>query len=134
MIKYTASVFLFVLALASASACSHNQRSAEHNGPVASGPARELSSAVDDLTAARCDLEQRCNHVGDGQTYENREACETKLHGSIASELNTSDCPHGIADSKLTACKNDIKAESCGNPIDAMSRWNACRKGAICAD
>ena len=125
--------FPVALALLGMSACSHEAKPTEHS-PTASAPARELSRAVDDLTGARCDLEERCNHIGSGQTYDNREACETKLHGSISDDLNTSDCPHGIADAKLDACLHDIKAEACGDPIEAMSRWNSCRKGQICAD
>jgi hypothetical protein len=120
--------------LVAGAACAHDQKPAENGGVVASAPARELSSAVDDLTDARCDLEERCKHIGADETYDNREACETKLHGSISDDLNTSDCPHGIADAKLTACLNEIKAEDCGDPIDAMSRWNSCRQGQICAD
>jgi hypothetical protein len=134
MIKLTVRVLPIALALLGASACSHAEKPAEHGRPAASAPARELSSAVHDLSDARCDLEERCNHVGAGQTYENREACETKMHGSIGDDLNTNDCPHGIADSKLSSCLSDIHAEKCGNPIEALSRWNACRKGEICAD
>ena len=134
MIKLTVRVLPIVLALLGSAACSHEGRPAASSTDAVSAPARELGSAVDDLTDARCDLEQRCNHVGTDQTYADREACESKLHGSISDDLNTSDCPHGIADSKLSACLNEIKAEECGDPIDAMSRWNSCRKGAICAD
>lgn len=123
------------IALFGISACSHEERPSEHNGiPGASAPARELSSAVNDVADARCDLEQRCNNIGAGQSFENREACETKMHGSLADDLNTKDCPNGVDNSKLSACLSQLRSEECGDPMDSMSRWAACRQGELCHD
>jgi hypothetical protein len=124
-----------LIALCGISGCSHEDRPAEHSGaPGASAPARELSSAVNDVADARCDLEQRCDHVGAGQSFENREACETKMHGSLADDLNTKDCPNGVDGSKLSACLSQLRSEECGDPLDSMSRWAACRQGELCLD
>jgi hypothetical protein len=132
MIRSTIRALPIAFAMFGVFGC-HHDRPSEH-APGASAPAHELSGAVNDLVDERCDLEERCNHVGSGQTYENREACESKLRGSISNDLNTADCPHGISDAKLDKCKAEIRAESCGDPIEAMSRWNACRQGNICND
>ena len=114
-------------------ACSHEQKPAEYsNAPGASAPARELSGAVKDISNARCDLEQRCNNIGAGQSFDNREACETKMRGSLGDDLNTKDCPSGVDHEKLSACLSQIRAEECGSPMDSMSRWAACRTGEIC--
>jgi hypothetical protein len=133
MTKSALVVSSIVLALTGMSACSHDSKPAEYNGaPGASAPARELKSAVTDISDARCDLEQRCNNIGAGQSFDNREACETKMHGSLADDLNTKDCPHGVDHSKLSACLGQLKSEECGNPMDSMSRWEACRQGELC--
>jgi hypothetical protein len=135
MTKATLAISSIAIALFGISACSHEERPTEHSGaPAASAPARELSSAVNDVADARCDFEQRCDHIGAGQSFDDREACETKMHGSIADELNTKDCPNGVADSKLSACLSQLRSEKCGDPMDSMSRWAACRQGELCLD
>ena len=56
------------------------------------------------------------------------------MHGSIADDLNTKDCPNGVDHSKLSACLSQLQSEECGNPMDSMSRWAACRQGELCLD
>lgn len=116
-------------------ACSHSERPAAHSQmpPGASAPGREVKLAVKDIVDARCDLEQRCNNIAPGQTYDNRGMCESKLQGTTAEDLNTKDCKHGVDQEKLSTCLSDIRAEECGaHPIEALSRWNACRTGQLC--
>jgi hypothetical protein len=133
MIKSTLRTSSIVIALLGMLACSHDNRPAEHSGaPGASVSARTLNGVVDDISDARCELEQRCDNIGAGQSYENRDACATKLRASIADDLNTQDCPHGVEHAKLSACLAQIRSEKCGNPMDSMSRWAACRKGVLC--
>jgi hypothetical protein len=135
MMKTTLGIVSIAIALLGLTACSHEERPTEHSGaPAASAPARELNSAVNDVADARCDLEQRCNNIGAGQSFDNREACETKMHGSVADELNTKDCPNGVDESKLSACLSQLRSEECGDPMDSMSRWAACRQGELCLD
>lgn len=100
--------------------------------PVPSGPEARLKSATDDIVSARCSREERCNNVGDGKTYQDHEACTSKLEGSTASDLNLKDCEHGIDHAKLDTCLSKIKGEDCGNPIDTLSRLAACRTGELC--
>jgi hypothetical protein len=123
-------VFLTVSTFAALTgACSHTDKPAAY----AEAPrAYELKSAVSDIVKARCNLEARCNNIGAGQKFDDRQACESKLQGSTADDLNSKDCPQGIDRDKLSECLADIKAESCGSPLDSMSRWNACRTGNVC--
>jgi hypothetical protein len=50
------------------------------------------------------------------------------------SDLNTNDCKHRVDRAKLSECLAKIRDEDCGNPIDSLSRFAACRMGAICID
>jgi Family of unknown function (DUF6184) len=121
-------------ASAALGACSHNDRPAAHAARtqhMAYG-SQNAKSAVNDIVNARCDLEQRCSNIASGKKYDSRDMCESKLQGATADDLNTKDCPHGVDQGKLSTCLSDIKAESCGNPFDSLSRWNACRTGQIC--
>jgi hypothetical protein len=101
---------------------------------IPSGPESHLKAATDDIVSARCNREERCNNVGTDKTYESREACTTKLHGSTESDLNMKDCSHGVDHAKLDECLAKIKGEDCGNPIDTLGRVAACRTGSLCVD
>ncbi|MET0391156.1 MAG: DUF6184 family natural product biosynthesis lipoprotein [Polyangiales bacterium] len=94
--------------------------------------ADSVEEAVEAVVHERCDLEERCSHVGPEQTYDSRDACESKLQGTTASELNTNDCPLGVDPKKLDACLAAIRSQACGSVVDSLSRWNACRKGQVC--
>ena len=91
-----------------------------------------VAAGVDAIVATRCDLEQKCSNIAPGQKYNSREACESKLQGTTAAELNIQDCPRGVDCGKLEACLATIRAEECSSVFDSMSRWNACRTGTIC--
>jgi hypothetical protein len=94
--------------------------------------ARSVQLAVEHILHARCDLEERCAHIGPGQKFDSHSACESKMQGETAVTLNTSDCPLGVEARKLDACVSSILAQDCGNMFDALNRWNACRVGQIC--
>jgi hypothetical protein len=92
----------------------------------------ESRKAVDSITAARCDREQRCNNVGSGKKYETRDACVTKVQSDWQAELNAFECPQGIVQPELDECLDEIRTEGCANPFEALSRVAACRQGEIC--
>lgn len=109
-------------------ACSHDKRvdSAHEAKPT------EITSARNTIVSARCDREQRCSNIGAGRDYENRNACTSKLEGKTGSDLNAQDCSRGVDQPKLSGCLSKIRTEDCGNPIDSLSRFAACRTGEIC--
>jgi hypothetical protein len=133
-VRMSVLVWCGAMALGSASACTHETRS---NPPVAyandgNPHAGSVHSALGDIVSARCDREQRCNNVGAGKDYDNRQACVSKIEGKTESDLNTKDCDKGIDKGKLDACLQKIHEEECGNPIDSISRIAACRTGEVC--
>jgi Family of unknown function (DUF6184) len=126
-------VTCFTFAGAGLLGCDHNGH-AKSADPVPSGPESHLKAATNDIVSARCNREERCNNIGADKTYESREACTTKLHGSTESDLNLKDCSRGVDHVKLDECLAKIKGEDCGNPIDTLGRVAACRTGALCID
>lgn len=119
-------------------ACDHGEHAKSgHEAKVAEKPslpagAGDVASARDSIVAARCDREERCSNVGAGKDYESRNACSSKLEGKTGSDLNAEDCAHGVDRPKLSDCLSKIRTEDCGNPIDSLSRFAACRTGEIC--
>jgi hypothetical protein len=91
------------------------------------------ASVVDRLSNARCDREESCNNVGDGKRYESRRVCQHQMRGDIANDLNSYQCPRGIDGAAVHQCLMAIRSEECGaHPIEAITRMNKCRSGAMC--
>jgi hypothetical protein len=124
--------------------CAHNDDNTmasspdRHTSPtqpsgVTSQQATNMGGTVDRLTAARCDREQACNNIGDGKKYASRSVCMEQIHGSIANDLNSYQCPGGLDDSAVNQCMNAIGNEECGvHPMEALSRLDKCRSGSMC--
>ena len=91
------------------------------------------ASVVDRLSSARCDREQSCNNVGDGKKYASRGVCMDQLHGAVANDLNSYQCPRGIDGPAVRECVSAIAGEECGaHPVEAITRMEKCRTGAMC--
>jgi hypothetical protein len=88
--------------------------------------------AVDKIVAARCARETACNNVGPDKTHVNGQACSQKLKYDMREDLNTKDCPRGVDQKELDECLDEIRKESCNNPIDTINRIAACRTGDMC--
>jgi hypothetical protein len=89
-------------------------------------------AVVDRLAGARCDQEQRCNNIGDGQKFASREVCIEKMRGNIGNDLNAYNCPRGLDSEAIDRCNMAISSEECGHPFDTITRMDKCRTGAIC--
>jgi hypothetical protein len=112
-------------------------REAERNpertdAPPASAERAGNEAAVSSITRARCDRETRCNNVGSGKKFESHDDCVTKTRASWRDDLNTIECPRGVVDDQLSSCLQQIKNESCGNPLDTLGRALACRAVDLC--
>jgi len=117
-----------VLALACGKATGREPGAATTTGASASGG----ESAAQTLATARCDREETCRNVGSGKTYASRNACMDELRDKSRSELNVIDCPGGVDNAQLEKCLSEIRAEKCGNALDAITRLAACRTSALC--
>jgi hypothetical protein len=111
--------------------CEHTE-----DRSVTSEPARPPApdtSVVDRLSDARCDREQTCNNVGDGKKYASRPVCLDQIRGGIANDINSYKCPGGIDTAAVEHCLAAIGDEECGaHPIEAITRIDKCRSGAMC--
>jgi hypothetical protein len=90
------------------------------------------TAVVDRLAAARCDQEQGCNNVGPGAKFASRGVCVDQVHGRIANDLNSYNCPRGLDSNGVDRCMAAIKSEECSHPFDTLTRYDKCRTGALC--
>jgi hypothetical protein len=88
--------------------------------------------AVEAITAARCDREQRCNNIGSGKKYESQSSCVTNVRSDWQGELSSLECPNGIDQAKLDTCLERLRSDGCANPVETLGRVTACRQAALC--
>jgi hypothetical protein len=91
------------------------------------------ASAVTSLATERCDREARCNNIGAKEKYKTRADCIAELERDKRDDINSDVCRGGIRQKELNDCLQAIHDESCGNPLDAITRLAACRTGNLCA-
>jgi hypothetical protein len=91
------------------------------------------TAVVDRLSNARCDREAACDNVGDGKKYASRRVCLDKMHGGIANDINSYQCPRGVDATAVSQCLTAMGNEECGaHPMEAITRMDKCRSGAMC--
>ena len=90
------------------------------------------AKSVQQITAARCEREQKCGNVGPGEDYTSASVCQQKVGAEWANELNAYDCPGGIVTKELQECLEEIKNEDCGSPFETLGRIVACRSSDLC--
>jgi hypothetical protein len=90
------------------------------------------TNAIERIVASRCAREQSCSNVGVDKKYANTPACTAKLRADMKDDLNAKDCPRGIDAKELNECLDEIRKESCNNPIDTINRLAACRTSDLC--
>ena len=101
----------------------------ETGGP---GSTVELSRAQDEITLARCDMEERCKNVGPERTYADRDQCTIRIREGWKDDLNFSACSKGVDASELDQCLTEIRNHECGSVLDTLSRLVQCRRSELC--
>lgn len=91
-----------------------------------------FNDAVSNIASARCEREQRCNNVGAGKRYESLSACRAEVRASFSDDLNPSECRADVDHGELRECLEEVRNESCGNPVDTLERVVACRTSDLC--
>lgn len=91
------------------------------------------ASVVERLSRARCEREEFCDNVGGGKKYTSRQICMDSFRSTIGNDLNSYQCPGGLDDVAIRDCLSAISSEECGaHPLEAITRVDKCRSGAMC--
>jgi hypothetical protein len=124
-------------------ACAEGSTSSQPKGPTpvaGSEPPAGVTEAqnevdrrvADQIASARCDHEEKCEHVGTGRKYATRDVCQTQLRSDTMGDLNAQKCPRGLDKDAVDRCVSAIRQESCSLSIDMLARIADCRSGATC--
>jgi len=128
--------FVFGLVVACGGQSSQNPPNAVPGSEIPPGVTAAQNTVdqktVERIADARCDHEQKCNSVGQGQKYASLDDCKQKLASDTSKDLNAMSCPRGLDQDALNRCVNAIHNEQCSVSLDTLSRMADCRTGAIC--
>jgi hypothetical protein len=119
-------------------ACSHGSsrpaETASADAPLTSKSHPDsASAATDSIAEARCAREDRCTNIGNGKKYSSTQDCLTRVRDDWKDDLNARECPHGVNQTELDQCIDQVRNEECSNPLDTLSRMTQCTAGQICA-
>lgn len=90
------------------------------------------TNAIEKIVAARCAREMSCKNVGADKRFTSNDVCGREIRNDMKDDLNSKDCPYGVDQKELNECLDSIKNESCGNPLETISRLAACRTSDMC--
>ncbi len=90
-----------------------------------------VERATEEIAAARCERELRCDNVGPNETYTSREDCMRSLWIDTYDELSA--CEDGVQRRQLDACLDEIRARDCGM-VARLDAYPACRLDKLCLD
>jgi hypothetical protein len=83
------------------------------------------------ITLARCQLEARCNNVGEEKEYVTEEDCIARLEPGTERELEAGECPRRIPSGRIGACMEAIRQEKCDSPRD-LAHIRECSAAVLC--
>jgi hypothetical protein len=105
------------------------------DAPPAGGAEAPVIVAQDEIgarvAAAICDVHARCDRVGSAGKHPSVEVCVRDTAVQTADDIDAEDCQEGAVESKLDACLEALRAESCSSELDPGS-LAACDEDLVC--
>jgi len=89
-----------------------------------------IEQAIDDVSVARCDYEERCNHVGVDMRYADRKHCMNVMRYDAQQDLDQ--CRSGVDQDDLRECVTEIANEDCAGPFRRLGEYKACHMDDLC--
>jgi hypothetical protein len=96
----------------------------------ASGTVRDVDLAVEDVSTARCDYQQRCNHIGPEARYADRDHCLNTMRSEARGDLGH--CHNGVDRKDLRECLTQIANEDCSGAFSRLEEYKDCHMDDLC--
>ena len=79
-----------------------------------------------------CRFEQRCGHIGQGQTYASIDECLTARRAEFQNRWPTDRCDKRINGETLNVCYQAIDNTQCNNFVDLIATFSKCEANDVC--
>jgi hypothetical protein len=110
--------------------------SCQHKEPEplvpAAGTIRAVEHAIGEVSTARCDREQRCNHIGADMRYKDRGHCMSVMRSG--SRRDFEQCHAGVDQDDLRECLTQIANEDCNGALERLEEYKECHLDDLCVD
>jgi hypothetical protein len=103
--------------------------------PVGEPVDGENQAAMVAIANARCGRAERCQEVGSGRPFSDRDTCMTEVLDDVRVDLSSANCAGGIVQKELDECLAAIEGEDCNGltaRAEAIDRVIACRSSDMC--
>lgn len=135
---FSITMLVSAAGLIAVSACGRDSQPPAMSPASRVAPAHTPEAAVDAIANASCDREFRCNNIGEGREFQNRDHCLTIARNDATEELTEdSDCRRGIKPEDLNECLSQLREQSCGavaGVFEGLSATVSCRSAELCMD
>ena len=122
--------FLLLLLPCMQLGCERHERAREPELRPASRTVPAAETAAQQIAAARCDHEQRCNNVGANAKYASRQHCMNVMEPEARDYVG--DCRIGIDQKDLRECVNSLESEECSAPLQRLAAIKECQTDNLC--
>jgi hypothetical protein len=123
---------MLLVAAACGVGCEPSADVAEPMVPAARMTTPASERAIEAISSARCDHEQRCNSIGPTARYMTRDHCMSVMRSDGYDGLGV--CRLGIDQEELQECLVDISNDDCNGPAARLDAKPACRANKLCMD
>jgi hypothetical protein len=94
---------------------------------------QSASTVVERIASAQCDLEESCEHIGEGKAWPTHASCMAEIRERIRSEAEEAQCAEGFDTTAVGNCVATIRTASCQPPSkEAPTRRSECELAASC--
>ncbi len=84
------------------------------------------------LSRALCDHDERCQKIGQGNQYDDRQRCESDRRDQVSKQYPGNVCSRGMAPDKVEACAKAIHASDCKTSLNSLQEYPPCTADVLC--
>ena len=84
------------------------------------------------MTRALCDHDERCQKVGAGKEYSDRQLCEIDRRKQVNNQYPGNVCSRGLSSEKVESCVSAIIAAGCDTSLSSVQEYPPCTADVLC--
>lgn len=90
------------------------------------------TEAINEAALAVCDYYQRCDEIGPGEAYPDRNECMNDQRSFFQDLWTYGACEENMNEDGFAQCINRVEIAQCGNLLDLANVLLNCTQGRVC--